>query len=247
MLKKISILCLVAIVLSTKAQVIRKGNGQKNQTQTQQQQIQQQQSQQPTSTNSNSVINGDQNGKERKAFEYVKRSMVSVNLSQFVFTNVAIGYEFFTKDGKKGIKIPFIFGIGGQQDTNAYSVNNQGRFLSSKNRIFETGLNYNYYFIGQKVVSPYIGVGVNIGAFNYWEYKYTTQYIGYTYNNVLSTVSKNIGTNYGGALFAGVLINPNETITFGIKAGMGFRRYSTDRIEYTYPYGIFEVNLGFKF
>ena len=92
-----------------------------------------------------------------------------------------------------------------------------------------------------------MGVGFNVGAFNYWEYKYSSGYMnGYNYST-LSSITKNIGSNVAGALFAGVLFNPNETVTFGVKAGMGFRRYGTNFNEYTYPYGIFEINLGFKF
>ena len=182
----------------------------------------------------------------RVPFEFKKRSMLQINIFEFVFTNVALSYELFSKDGKHGYKIPFTFGIGGEPDMNAYSINNTGRFLASKNRIFETGFHYHYYPLGQRSTSPFLGIGLNAGAFNYWEY---SNYIwpGYYNTPQASTINQKIGTNISGALFAGVLFNPNETVTFGFTGGLGFRRYGTDYQEYTYPYGLLEVNLGFKF
>jgi hypothetical protein len=232
MIKKLLALCIFAITISANAQVIKQGGG--NQ-----------------STQDDlyygSPYGGRQKYRDEKPFEFKKRSLIQINLAQFAFTNVALSYEIFSKDGKSSVKIPFTFGIGGEPDTAAYQVHNEGRFLAAKNRIFETGLHYNYYFFGQKRVSPFMGAGFNVGAFNYWEYKYTTLYNnGYSYYSA-PTISKNIGTNVAGALFAGVLFNPAETVTFGLKAGMGFRRYGTDYKEYTYPYGILEINLGFKF
>jgi hypothetical protein len=228
MIKKLFTIYLVVLTIHVNAQVIRSGK--------------------PATTDDTYYNPYPQRPiREEKPFEFKKRSLLQINLSQFIFTNIALSYEIFSKDGKSSFKIPFTFGIGGQPDTTAYQVNNIGKFIASKNRIFETGLHYNYYFLGQKRVSPFMGVGFNVGAFNYWEYKYTSTYNGYNYNSTIASITKNVGSNVSGALFMGVLFNPNETVTFGLKAGMGFRRYGTDFNEYTYPYGIFEVNLGFKF
>ena len=228
MFKKLFTLCIVTLTISTNAQVIKTGK--------------------PKATEpvaEDTYYNPYH--REQKPFEFKKRSMLQINIFEFVFTNVALSYELFSKDGKHGYKIPFTFGIGGEPDMNPYSINNTGRFLASKNRIFETGFHYHYYPLGQRVASPFIGLGFNAGAFNYWEYNYTIVNTGYyQYQQTLSNNQK-IGTNVSGALFAGVLFNPNETVTFGFTAGLGFRRYGTDFNEYTYPYGLLEINLGFKF
>lgn len=228
MFKKLLSLYLITVVISIHAQIIKQGGKQNQSTE---------------DTYYNPYNGREQKPKEEKPFEFKKRSLIQINLAQFVFTNVAISYEIFSKDGKSSVKIPFTFGIGGEPDTSAYYVHNQGRFIAAKNRIFETGLSYNYYFFGQKRISPFMGVGINAGAFNYWEYNYNYNYYYYA----PPFVTKKIATNISGALFMGILFNPAETVTFGLKAGMGFRRYGTDFKEYTYPYGVFEVNLGFKF
>ncbi len=185
---------------------------------------------------------------EATPFEFKKRSMLQINIFEFVFTNISISYELFSKDGKHGFKVPFTFGLGGQPDTNAYQVNNTNRFIASRNRIFETGLHYNYYPLGQRRASPFLGLGFNVGAFNYWQYaSVLVNNGGYPYYQQVGKGDQKIGNNISGALFFGILFNPNETVTFGFKTGLGFRRYGTDYKEYTYPYGVLEVNLGFKF
>ena len=235
MVKKNLILCLVIITISTNAQVIKQG-GKQNPT---------------TEDPYYNPYGGYQRPREEKPFEFKKRSLIQINIFQFVFTNVALSYEIFSKSGKSGFHIPFTFGIGGKPDNSAYPGNNNGEFIASKNRIFETGFHYHYYPFGQRRTSPFIGAGFNIGAFNYWTYTPPT-YIsnnGYTYYQQLQSGAQ-VGTNYSGALFGGFLFNPNETVTFGMKAGVGFMRKSTNianYIEYTQPYGLFEVNLGFKF
>jgi hypothetical protein len=235
MLKKLFTLCIVAITINANAQVIKTGKPKNTEP--------------STEDTYYSPYNRGQRPSEEKPFEFKKRSMIQINIFEFVFTNVAVSYEIFSKDGRHGFKIPFTFGIGGQPDTNAYTTNNTGRFLASKNRIFETGLHYNYYILGQKRVSPFMGIGVNAGAFNYWEYAYTyvNNYYGGGYYQQVGKGDKKIGSNISGALFFGILFNPSETVTFGFKTGLGFRRYGTDFNEYTYPYGLLEINLGFKF
>jgi hypothetical protein len=237
MLKKISTICLIAITINVNAQVINRTNKQQKNTET-------------TSTESNNQSNPY--SKEKKPLEF-KRSMLQVNIFEFVFTNVAVSYQIFSKNGKSGFQIPFTFGIGGKPDNNPYPGNNSGLFIVSQNRIFESGLHYHYYFVGQQKASPFMGVGLNVGAFNYWG-PYTTVIVNngsYPYTQQVPGTAQ-VGTNFAGSLFGGILINPNETITFSIKTGLGFmgRTISpnvTSYQEYTRPYGLLEINLGFKF
>jgi len=234
MLKKLFTLCLLVIVIDTNAQVIKQG-GKQN----------------PATDDSYYNSYGrEQRPREEKPFEFKKRSLIQINIFQFVFTNVSLSYEFFSKSGKSGFHIPFTFGIGGKPDQTPYPGNNSGTFIASQNRIFESGLHYHYYPFGQRRTSPFLGVGFNIGGFNYWNYSpYFISNNGYSYAQQIQG-SAQLGTNVAGALFGGFLFNPNETITFGMKAGLGFSRRSTsvaNYIEYTHPYGVFEVNLGFKF
>lgn len=224
MLKKLFVLCLVAITISTNAQVIKSGRPKNTET-----------------SNDDTYYNPYH--KEEKPLEFTKRSLIQINIFQFVFTNVALSYEIFSKDGKSGFHIPFTFGIGGKPDQNPYPGSSAGLLIASQNRIFESGLHYHYYLLGQRRSSPFLGLGFNVGAFNYWTYTST-------YSYPPTTGNAQIGTNYSGALFGGVLFNPNETITISLKAGLGFMRRSTNvanYTEYTQPYGLFEVNLGFKF
>ena len=233
MLKKISTLCLIVITININAQVINRPNKQRT-TETID----------TEPTNQNNPYNRD-----KKPLEF-KRSLLQINIFEFVFTNVALSYEIFSKDGKSGFQIPFTFGIGGKPDNSDYATNDNKLFIVSTNRIFESGLHYHYYFVGQKKVAPFIGVGFNVGAFNYWSNTQVPVNNGSYFYYQQGQSSQQVGTNYAGSLFGGILINPNETITFGFKTGLGFMRRSTNingYQEYTNPYGLLEINLGFKF
>ncbi len=220
-MKKISCaLFLLFFAFHTKAQIINRGK---------------------TSAGSNTV----REVKEPPVFEFKKQSMISISLTDIVFTNITGKYEFFKKDGKVGYQIPFSFNAGGVPDTNNYRVGNAGRFLSARNRIFQTGLNINYYLTGQDKISPYVGLSFAAGWFYYWKYNYTYGGPPTYYNSF--TNEKLIANNYSFAFHAGFLFNPWETLTFGIKAGVGLRRYGTIYQEYTYPFGLFDLSAGFKF
>src|ERR1700752_2766103 len=183
--------------------------------------------------------------KETPLWEFKKQRMISLSMSDMVFTNITARYEFFKKDGKVGFQIPFSFNAGGVPDTNQYRVGSAGRFLSARNRIFQTGLNINYYLVGQDKVSPFVGVSLAAGWFNYWRYDYTqSPTVPYQYN---TAEYKEIGTNVSFAFHAGFLFNPWETLTFSIKGGLGLRRYGTIYNEYTYPFGLIDLSTGFKF
>lgn len=183
-----------------------------------------------------------------KPFQLKKHEMVQLNVFDLIFTDVSISYEHFSSDGTKGYQIPFSFNAGGLPDTSDYRSNTVGRFISSKNRIFQTGFNYNYYFNGQDKVSLYMGAGVQVGWFYYWKYMYNTPTspYGYPYYGYVGN-EKKIGNNYAGLIHGGILFNPRETVTFNLKAGFGLRRYATDYTEYTVGYFNLDVCLGFKF
>jgi hypothetical protein len=183
--------------------------------------------------------------KELPPFEFKKQSMISLSMSDMVLTNITVKYEYFTKDGKVGYQIPFSFNAGGLPDTNNYRTGNAGRFLSARNRVFQTGLNLNYYVSGQGKVSPFVGLSFAAGWFYYWKYNYT--YSGPPAYNNSFTNEKLIANNYSFAFHGGFLFNPWETLTFGIKAGVGLRRYGTIYQEYTIPFGLVDFSAGFKF
>src|ERR1700758_1578398 len=178
MLKNFSIICLIAITISTNAQVIKPGKS-KN-----------------TDQFNNEV---DNSTKDKKPLEF-KRSLIQINIFDFVFTNIALSYQIFSKDGKSGFQIPFTFGIGGKPNTTNYAYGGDNLLLVSQNRIFESGLHYHYYFVGQKKDSPFIGVGLNIGAFNYWTSPQPNYnpYGGYYQQ---TPPNQQIGTNFAGSLF----------------------------------------------
>lgn len=182
----------------------------------------------------------------QKPFEFKKQSMVTMSLYDLLFTNVTLNYEFFRPDGKMGYQLPISINTGGLPDTSDYRVQNTGRFLSQRNRIFQTGFSLNYYPDGQNKVNYYVGVNFLAGWFYYWHYTYATPPGGY-YGPTYVSNEKLIGNNVSGAIHGGILFNPKETLTFSLRAGVGLRRYGTIYQEYTFSYMQFDACIGFKF
>lgn len=249
MKKTIVVFFTVLFLTNLNAQVIRR----ERQNNTQQYNNNQQQQQQYYNNNQQQQQYYNYPVKEAKElppFEFKKRSMISLSISDLVMTNFTFRYEYFTKDGKVGIQLPVSLNAGGVPDTNNYAVNNAGRFLSARNRIFQSGLNANYYISGQNRVSPYVGVSLAAGTFKYWINTYippTSTSTVSPYSPPAYTHEQQVGNNVSFAFHAGFLFNPWETLTFNIKGGVGLRRYTTNYVEYTYPFGLVDVSLGFKF
>lgn len=221
MQKTVLILLLSVCILSLQAQVINRGKS------------------------SSIGGTGFKETKEPPPFEFKKQSMISLSMSDMVLTNITAKYEYFTSDGKIGYQIPFSFNAGGVPDTSDYRSSNLGRFLSARNRIFQTGFNLNYYLYGQDKVSTFVGLSFAAGWFYYWKYTYYRNPVPPNYNYYDS--EKLIGNNYSFAFHGGFLFNPWETLTFTLKGGVGLRRYGTILPEYTYPFGMVDVSCGFKF
>ncbi len=188
-----------------------------------------------------------------RPFALKKHDLLQLNVFDLIFTDVSLAYEHFNKDGKKGYQLPLSINAGGLPDTGDYrSGSSIGRFISSRNRIFQTGFNYNYYFNGQDKVSLYMGLGFQVGAFYYWKYNYGNVTYTNQWGNPYTTIAylgsdRKVGNNYSGLIHGGILLNPHETVTLNLKTGFGLRRYSTEYTEYTVGYFILDVSLGFKF
>lgn len=183
-----------------------------------------------------------------RPFVLTKYDMITLNVADLIFTDVSVAYEHISHNGMKGYQLPLSFNAGGLPDTSDYHRRgNTNRFISSRNRIFQTGFNYNYYFNGQDRTSLYMGVGMQLGWFYYWKWNYDTLNTGWGYNLVYKNSDKKIGSHYAGIIHGGVLFNPKETVIINMRTGFGLRRYGTEYTEYTSGYFIFELSLGFKF
>src|SRR3989442_782065 len=141
MKRSLLLLALVMLALASNAQVIKRGKGGRN------------------------VYVRVEDTTAQKPFEFKKQSMLTMSVYDLLFTNITLNYEFFRADGKMGYQLPISINAGGLPDTSNYYVQNQGRFLSQRNRIFQTGFSMNYYPNGQDKVNYYIGLNVQAGWF----------------------------------------------------------------------------------
>lgn len=178
----------------------------------------------------------------QQPFMFKKQNMFSLSIYDMLFTNITANYEFFTSNGKMGYQLPISINAGGLPDTSQYFVSNAGRFISQRNRIFQTGASINYYPSGQDRVNYYVGCSFTAGWFYYWKYTYSS----FPWP-VPVDYEKLIGTNVSGLIHAGILFNPRESLILNLRTGFGLRRHTTVFREYTFPFMNFDLCLGFKF
>lgn len=175
----------------------------------------------------------------QKPFVFSKQNMFSLSIYDLLFTNITANYEFFSSSGRMGYQLPISINAGGLPDSSQYYVSNAGRFLSQRNRIFQTGACLNYYPNGQDRINYYVGCSVMAGWFYYWRYSslWPMPAVG----------EKLIGTNVSGVIHGGLLFNPRESLILNLRTGLGLRRHTTIYREYTFPFMNFDLCLGFKF
>jgi hypothetical protein len=101
----------------------------------------------------------------------VKKSIISFNYGDFLANRFSFSYERLLADGKLGIKIPF--GVTYQNPANYYNNNNR--------MLYYSGLDLNFYPLGQRRLTYSVGFGCRVGVVNnyYYNYYYDPYYAYY--------------------------------------------------------------------
>ena len=101
----------------------------------------------------------------------VKKSIISFNYGDFLANRFSFSYERLLADGKLGIKIPF--GVTYHNPANYYNNNNR--------MLYYSGLDLNFYPLGQRRLTYSVGFGCRVGVVNnyYYNYYYDPYYAYY--------------------------------------------------------------------
>jgi len=99
----------------------------------------------------------------------VKKSIISFNYGDFLANRFSFSYERLLNDGKLGIKIPF--GVT-YENPESYSNNRM---------LYYSGLDLNFYPLGQRRLTYSVGFGSRIGVVNDYYYPYYDPYYDYYY------------------------------------------------------------------
>ncbi|MEZ4938639.1 MAG: hypothetical protein R2799_13695 [Crocinitomicaceae bacterium] len=162
--------------------------------------------------------------KEKSKIFNDKRHLIGFNYLQMVFLNISISYEFmFLKSGFFSFKIPIDIGM-----------NVRNNYLK-RNNIFTTGIDFNWYPMGQGRVAYFTGPAIrySILADNPFFYNASSsdatrsQYIGFFINN-------------------GVLFQATSFLNFSLGTGIGIRKDLAREDEPTKFHMIFDASILFR-
>lgn len=159
------------------------------------------------------VFTASKNDKSAAAKNYdLGDNVVYINVVDILFQNITLGYERFIGEQRKlGIRVPLSFSLYG-------NTNNDFNLWNSYN-VFYSGVDLNYYPIGQRQASFFIGPSIRYGMarFRYDD----TDGFG-NFQTYITTGS------YASVLFqSGFIWNPVKELSITSSLGLGSRRYFT--------------------
>ncbi len=177
--------------------------------------------------------------------DYGKNS-IAVNIFEMFFANFSASYERVLKSGKYSVKVPISFGLGGKPMERDYGTEAPSTdFL--QNKIYGTGLELNFYPLGQTHTTFYVGLSGAYGSFNYYKDSIGTSYqYGYGQNIVMAK-NKYVGSHYSGMVYIGGYLGVSENILIGAKFAFGYKREETLFTDYTQLKAQLDINFAYRF
>jgi len=168
---------------------------------------------------------------------FIRRNIISLNVSDFFVGMITVNYEHSLKSGKISLKIPLSSGFHTLSGThNDYSFDTYLPVTT----IVGTGIELSFYPAGHRQVDYFIGPSLQYRLFNA-EYGY------YDPVSSIYSVKKSTGTFTGFFIQNGVFFQTGPNLALSLELGLGYVNITdTDR-----PYGgirmNFRTNIGFKF
>lgn len=155
------------------------------------------------------------------------KNVISFNYGDLAVSRVGISYERLFAKSKLGVKIPV-------------SVSFSNYDYYNYNAKMQTGLDFNYYPMGQKSVTFYTGLSTRIGKINqgHYYYNYDPYYSSYYYPTESNFISMYVNN--------GLLVHFNDHFSISGQVGLGLRNVYTN-YQYTDPHVNGELNASFRF
>ncbi len=155
------------------------------------------------------------------------KNVISFNYGDLTVARVGVSYERLFYKAKLGIKIPI-------------SASFIDYNYSNNNARMQTGIDVNYYPLGQKTLTFYTGLSTRVGRIkqNNYYYYYEPYYSSYYYpveSNFISAYVNN-----------GLLVHFNEHFSISGQVGVGLRNIYQNN-QSTNPHVNGELNASFRF
>lgn len=160
----------------------------------------------------------------------VKKNIFSFNYGDFLANRFSFSYERLINKGKVGFKIPF--GVT-YQNPNYYNNNRM---------LYYTGLDVNFYPLGQKRLTYSVGFGSRVGVVNeyyYYPYYYEPYYDTYYYPGNVQRFAAGFYMNNG------LTLHLIENMSISGKVGLGLR--DTEGYNWAQFNTVGELNVSIRF
>ena len=199
----------------------------------------------------NSKTNNSSNSSSEKTMDSLHykfgRNLISYNLFSFFREDISASYEHFFAKGYLGIKIPLIFGFGSGNGDLGVRQFNDGQYKNS----FTSGLDINFYPMGQNKISFFTGPSFQIGVVDFYytervPYIYSNYY-GYYNNYRTEQRTQKDDLFVAGLVNNGVLFQPLPNFNMSVNLGLGVRYIETSMSDNSEVYATFGYHLGYRF
>jgi hypothetical protein len=181
-----------------------------------------------------------------------QKNIITVNTLGLFLFHLNCAYERILPSGMTGIRIPFLYSVGPPLSTGQYVADPRERlFFNAQytwNKIASTGLEVNFYPLGQAKHAIYFGFSASVGSFYYYDIPPDPNGNG-TYDPAYEerAAVRYRGMQYAGMIHAGYRLNVNECLVLGPRIGAGYRKEQTifhdERLEKL----LLEAYIGYKF
>lgn len=182
----------------------------------------------------NNARNNQSNNFSTPYPDYLGRNIVAIDGLSLLFQNVSLSYERIIGDnGRLGILFPVSINMGGKDDNNG---------LTNARNIFNTGLDFHYYPLGQGEFKFYTGPSLRVGSARTFNEYYDPYYFSY--------ISEETNSSYFSFLVKmGLIFNPVPELSIGTSLGIGTRRYflNIPTGNSAGSTGYFQFTLGYRF
>jgi hypothetical protein len=181
-----------------------------------------------------------------------QKNIVTVNTLGLFLLHLNCAYERILPSGMTGIRIPVLYSVGSPLTRGQYEADPRKRlFFNAQytwNKIASTGLEINFYPLGQAKHAVYGGLSGSIGSFYYYDIPPDPNGNG-TYDPAYEEKAavRYRGLQYAGMVHAGYRYNNTECLILGAKIGAGYRKEQTIFYDERTGKFLIEVYMGYKF
>ena len=165
------------------------------------------------------------------------RNIISLNISDIFVGMISANYEHILRSGKLGIKIPLSVGF------NTFTVNRLNYLdygYSPRGTIIGSGIDLDFYPVGQQQISYFVGPSLQFRLFN-------ANYDSFDPVNSIYTLESKKGSFFGIFVQNGVCFQTGSKLNLSLELGLGYAFITETQVRNNGFKANFRTNIGIRF